>query len=530
LIVQLSQYFQVVIRRKWTILITTVVAVIVVALLSIQAAPVYQATLRLRVVPFGGTARPDYSMLTYFDRLANTYSDILQSNLVTEKAKTQLGLEELPDFQISLISNTELMRLDVQAETPELAQQVANTLGNLLIEQNEVGTSNFTGELSSRLAEMQAEINTLNDELATLQNQVPRNNLRIAEVQRNIRSMEQNYNLTQAQLNQAMINQLAYASSLSILEPAPLPELPSNPSLMRNVVVGVGIGLMGGIALAFVMESLNPRLNSYRQIETVVGAPIVGKIPNIKRQFRNNVFMGDVASSEAFRRLRTNLFVEQENAPLSLLLVTSALPKEGNSTVSMNLALAMAHSGRRVLLVDGDILRPTIHKRFNLSNSVGLSDVLRGSTDFKSAVQKVPGVELDVLSAGPFIPNSSELLSSEATDKLLEVLLLHYEIVIIDGPATLAVTDSTVIAPHMNGVLWVVDQKRADQRAVTTALEHLKSVNAPVLGVVANRVARDQNIRYLSHYYSVSPNGKSGKSETRMKARVPELTNNHKGK
>jgi capsular exopolysaccharide synthesis family protein len=530
--VQLSQYLQVVVRRKWTILITTVVAVIVVALLSIQAAPVYQATLRLRVVPFGGTTRPDYSMLTYFDRLANTYSDILQSNLVTEKAKTQLGLEELPEFQISLVNNTELMRLDVQAETPELAQQVANTLGTLLMEQNQVGTSDFTGELSNRLAEMQAEINTLNDELATLQNQVPRNNLRIAEVQRNIRSMEQNYNLTQAQLNQAMINQLAYASSLSILEPAPLPELPSNPSLLRNVIVGLGIGLLGGITLAFVMESVNPRLNSYRQIEAIVGAPVIGKIPNIKRQHRNNVFIGDPAASEAFRRLRTNLFAEQGNSPLSLLLVTSALPKEGKSTVSANLALAIAHSGRRILLVDGDILRPTIHKRFNLGNSVGLSDVLRGSVEFKSAVQKVPGTELDVLSAGPFIPNSSELLSSEAIDKLLEVLLLHYEIVIIDGPATLAVTDSTVVAPHMNGVLWVVDQKRVDQRTVANALDHLKSVNAPVIGAVANRVARDLNVRYLKHYYdaSLNGNGNNGKPTTRVKARVPELANNHKGR
>lgn len=529
---QLSQYFQVVLNRKWTILITTVVAVVVFVLLSLQAAPVYQATLRLRVVPFGGTTRPDYSMMTYFDRIANTYSDILQSDLVVEKAETQLGLEELPPFQISLVSNTELMRLDVQAETPELAQNVANTLGNLLVEQNQVSSSDFSSELSSRLTEMQDQINALNDELATLQNQVPRNNLRIAEVQRNIRSMEQNYNLTQAQLNQAMINELAYASSLSILEPARLPELPSNPSMARNIVVGLLIGLLGGITLAFVMESLNPRLNSYRQIEAVVGAPVVGKIPNIKRQHRNNVFMGDPASSEAFRRLRTNLFAEQGSSPLSLLLVTSALPKEGKSTISMNLALSMAHSGRRVLLVDGDILNPTIHKRFGLGNSVGLSDVLRGSVEFKAAVQKVQGAELDVLSAGPFIPNSSELLSSEAIDKLLEVLLLHYEIVIIDGPATLAVTDSTVIAPHMNGVLWVVDQKRVDQRTVANALEHLKSVNASVLGVVANRVARDQNARYLKRYYDASLNvaSQNGKPPARVKARVPEVTNNHKGR
>jgi non-specific protein-tyrosine kinase len=530
--VQLSQYFQVLVKRKWIILITTLVAVTVFSLLSLQAPPVYQSTLRLRVVPYSAVERPDYSMLTYFDRLANTYSEILQGNLVTEKAETLLGLEELPPFEISIITNTELMRLDVQADSPELAQTVANTLGDLLIEQNEVGTSDFTSELSITLGEMQNEITALNDELTTLQNQVPRDNVRIAEVQRTLRSMEQNYSLTQSRLNQAMFNQLALASSLSILEPATLAEEPSNASLLRNVVVGAGIGLMGGITLAFVMEALNPRLYSYRQLESVIGAPVVGKIPHIKRQYRNNVFLGDTASAEAFRRLRTNLFAEQGSSPLSLLLVTSALPKEGKSTVSANLALSMAHSGRRVLLVDGDILHPTIYKRFNLNNSVGLSDVLRGAVDFKGALQKVNGAELDVLAAGPFIPNSSELLSSEAIDKLIEVMLLHYEIVIIDAPATLAVTDATVMAPHMNGVVWVVDQQRVDQRTVVNALDHLKSVNAPIIGVVANRVARDLNIRYLKQYYSVSVDGNAKNAKTtRVKARVPEAANgNHKGR
>jgi capsular exopolysaccharide synthesis family protein len=514
--VGLSTYLKVVQRRLWIILLTALVAAAVVAAASARVSATYTASTRLRIVP-NGLAAVDYGAYVYFERLANTYSDILTSDLITEEAEEMLGLEELPDFSIEIIPQTELMRLTVTANDAALAQTVANTLTELLVEQNRnafsADISGIQAVLREQLSELETNLNDLIAEKTALENQVPRLTERIADLERTINTLEQNYDLLQTQYQQTAISQLARANALTVIEPATLPDEPNDANLIRNVVLAGAVGLMGGVALAFILENRNPRLYTSEQLEAVAHAPIIGKIPSIRRGYHNNVFNGDPSASEAFRRLRASLFAGAKNVPMRLILVTSAIPKEGKTTVAANLATAVAQNGRKVLLVDGNMQQPELDRRFRLSSDTGLSDVLREDRKLEEVVQNSDIPNLQLMPAGFALADSAELLHSEELTAFIDRLLHYYDVVIFDGPALLASTDSAVLAPYMSGVLWVIDTEKVDRRVAQFAHEQLESVNANVVGVVANRTTKDESFHWVRHYRSKARPVKAEKHE-----------------
>ncbi|MFF2483244.1 CpsD/CapB family tyrosine-protein kinase [Paenibacillus sp. NPDC058071] len=192
--------------------------------------------------------------------------------------------------------------------------------------------------------------------------------------------------------------------------------------------------------------------------------------------------------SEAYRTLRTNLQYAGADRELQVLMVTSASPKEGKSTTILNLAAAYAQSERKVILVDADLRKPTAHYTFGLSNRSGLSHLLSGQTQLDGLVQPsgIPG--LDVLTAGPLPPNPSELLGSARMDSLLGKLREQYDIVLIDTPPVLAVSDAQVAAAGCDGVLLVVNARTGKRQYALKARNALEFVKAKVVGVVLNEM------------------------------------------
>jgi non-specific protein-tyrosine kinase len=498
--VDLSVYFHIIARQKWVILVTTLVVIGVVAWGSSQTEPTYQAATRLRIVPYSLGA-PDYGSYIYFDRLANTYFDIVNSDTVTDQAKAELGIEKLPNFSIEVIPQTELMRLVVTDTNPELAQSVANTLARILLEQNEASYSDgVQSRLSERIASLESQIDTLTVQYTELSNQIPRDNARLTEVQRTLDALEQNYNLLLTNSNQAVIAEIARASALSMVETAKVPTEPIGPNRVRDIALATMLGVAAGLGLAFLLESFNPRLYSDQQLESTTKAPVIARIPSIKRAFRNDVFAGDRIASEAFRRLRTHFFAQISETPLRFLLVTSSIPGEGKTTVSTNLALSIAQSGRSVLLIDGNMQGPVLHNRYQLSNLAGLSSVLSGKAKLSDCVQWSNKTMLYVLCAGPANDTSSELLSSDQFYKLLDEAVQTYEVVIFDGPPILASADSLIIAKQTSGVLWVIDRSKIDQNTLAYTREQLDQVGAHVIGTIANRVSNDKNTQWGRRY------------------------------
>lgn len=193
------------------------------------------------------------------------------------------------------------------------------------------------------------------------------------------------------------------------------------------------------------------------------------------------------ASAEAFRTLRTNIQYSSIDKKVQVVCITSAGPGEGKSTVGSNLAVVMAESGKRTLLIDCDLRKPTIHKAFDLSNSAGLSDLLAGKTVFEKAVHESGIENLQVLTSGTRTPNPSEILSSSKMKKFITALRTIYDFIIIDTPPVLLVTDAQLLAECSDGYLLVLASGQVDKEAAAKAQSLLEKVDAKILGAVLNK-------------------------------------------
>lgn len=205
--------------------------------------------------------------------------------------------------------------------------------------------------------------------------------------------------------------------------------------------------------------------------------------------------------AESFRTLRTNLYSSAAESPVNVLLITSVGPQDGKSVVASNLGVVIAQAGGSVLIVDGDLRNPTMHKMFNLDNSQGLTSLLLQDLDLKEAAQSTEIDGVWVVPSGPIPPNPSELLVSQKMKTFLEKVSLQYDTVILDAPPVIAVTDASVLAPLVDGVVLVVKAGSSRIDMVKEAKQQLEKVNARIIGVVLNEVKmRGEDYRYYSYY------------------------------
>ncbi|WP_419893020.1 CpsD/CapB family tyrosine-protein kinase [Oceanobacillus kimchii] len=223
------------------------------------------------------------------------------------------------------------------------------------------------------------------------------------------------------------------------------------------------------------------------------------KLSNINNKMRHLITKINPRSpiSEQYRTIRTNLQFASVDHEIRSILLTSAGPSEGKSITTANLAIVYAQQGKRVLLVDADLRKPTIHYTFRLDNLRGLSNILVGETSMQDAVESSDVENLDLISCGPIPPNPSELLGSKRMQFFIEEAKQHYDVVIFDMPPVLAVTDAQVMSNFVDGAILVVRSKRTENEAANKALEALESVNANVLGAVLN----DRDKKDANYYY-----------------------------
>lgn len=227
--------------------------------------------------------------------------------------------------------------------------------------------------------------------------------------------------------------------------------------------------------------------------------------------------------AEAYRTLRTNIQFSSFDYKVKTIVITSSGPAEGKTTTSCNLAIATAQSGKRTILLDCDMRNPKIHKVFEISNQVGLSDVLIGETNFYEAVQKSEIENLYVLPSGTKPPNPAELLSSEKMNKFLETLKETHDYVIIDTPPIIMVTDAQILSKYADGCLLVIASTETDKNAAIKAKDLLEKVEAKILGVVLNKL--DTNRKgYYGHYYNKYYGKDGGKHVKKEKKKFRDKT------
>lgn len=293
-----------------------------------------------------------------------------------------------------------------------------------------------------------------------------------------------------------------------VSEPAELPSAPVSPNVERNVVIGLALGLLLGMAYAVARHVIDRRVRSSEDVEAL-GSSTVAAIPDLGKGPHDLVVSargkGTTAlAAEAFRQLRTNLSYMAVDNPPNAIVVTSPKQSEGKTTVSSNLAAAIAVSGRTTTLVDADLRRPRVASALGLDGEVGLSDVLAGKVSLDEALVPHPEIEgLRILASGAQPPNPSELLGSQAMRSLIETLG-ERGMVILDAPPLLPVTDAAVLATAADGALVTVTAGRTLDHELATTLGRLEQVNAKVLGVILNRVSRKNagsSTYYGTEYY-----------------------------
>ncbi|MBF4565336.1 polysaccharide biosynthesis tyrosine autokinase [Plantibacter sp. VKM Ac-2876] len=299
---------------------------------------------------------------------------------------------------------------------------------------------------------------------------------------------------------------------LTIVEPASPPRSPVAPNVLQNLAVGVLTGLALGVGITLLIEVLDTRLRGRSAIEKLTDTSILGAF-HTEPTDAAQLILGSTESysrrAESFRQLRTHLQFVSIDGGLRSVMVTSSVPGEGKSTTAANLALVLAEAGNAVLLVDADLRRPRQHEMFGLEDAVGLTTVLTGRISLGDASQAVDGAgRLAVLTSGELPPNPSELLGSAAMERALSEMERAYDVVVIDTPPLINVSDPTALSTLASGVLLVASADgRLHRDQLRQSLENLSFVQAKLLGVVLNRleVARGEQSSSYAYYHRTAP-------------------------
>jgi len=320
------------------------------------------------------------------------------------------------------------------------------------------------------------------------------------------------YNALLQRLKEVEVTEGIKASNIQVIDKAEVPLYPDEPRPMRNLLLAIVVGLLGGVGLAFVQENLDSSLKSPEDVEKYLLLPTLGIVPTI-RQRKSNGTRPEVSAelvaheepmshaAESLRTLRAALFLATASGPPSRLIVTSARPQEGKSCVAANLAVSLSQMGKRVVLVDADLRRPRLHRIFDVEISPGVSNYLTGSRPLPELLRKTAVPSVDLVASGPVPPNPAELLDSERMRLLLEELERRYDFVLLDSPPTLGFADVPLLSRFAGSVLLVVRSGETPRKIARRAGDYLLRLQAKVLGVVLNDVAADRPGYYYYDYY-----------------------------
>lgn len=296
-------------------------------------------------------------------------------------------------------------------------------------------------------------------------------------------------------------------SNIEIIDQAFPPVSPSRPNVTLNVVLGLVLGLVGGIALAFGLEYLDKTFKSPDEVEQYLGVKLLGVLPILQNESGSEtrdtfVFRNPNSTiAECVRSMRTKLMIGSADMGLHTVLVTSASPREGKSTVVVSLAITMALANQRTLIVDTDLRRPRLHHVFGVPLGKGVTSILDGTTTYEESILPTDVPNLFFLPAGPIPPNPAELMGGNQMEQLLAELERRFDFIVMDSPPCIAVTDAVVLGHKIDGVIFVIKQESTTKEAAREALRRLSDIRERLLGCVINQVDIDRNTYGYKYYY-----------------------------
>jgi len=539
---ELRRYIALVLHWLWLIILGTVLAAGTAYVVNKLTTPVYRATTTL-VINQSSSYTPvtDYTSLLTSQQLAKTYVELIKKTPTLSAVIANLKLDLTPPqllgkLTVSAVANTTLLTISVDDENPKNAQALADEIARVFVSQIRDAQHERFGSsednLSQAMKQLQDNIATTQKSLSDARAAATVNSAEIARLDSTVVQYQTSYSNLLKSYEDLRATEARMADSLYVAEPADLPKSPIRPQTFTNTLLAAVVGAMLAVGVVFLIEYLDDTVKSHDDIEAL-GASSVGTVGRIVLQNATDklVVARDPRSpiSEGFRALRTNIQFSSIDKPVRVLLVTSASPGEGKTTIAANLAVALAQSGQRVALIDADLRRPSVHRILGISNSVGLTNALLQTGGLDGTLLSTEFENLQSMVSGPLPPNPAELLGSERIGKVLEELRHKVDWVILDTPPCLVVTDAAVLARRADGVLVVSRVGSTRRQALKEALQLLEQVGVKVVGVVMNQVSARRNSYYdygskNRYYYYYS--SKTGEKEKRRRGgRLAELLN-----
>ena len=433
-------------------------------------------------------------------------------------------------------------------QTKKLTREIEQTKVKLAGEVLRVAEGETLGDPMSRLADLskeslgleidiqtdstrEASLQTVLDSYDRQMERLPNKELLLLRLTRSQQVNDNIYRLLLERFEEARITEAGQIGNVRVIDTAKEPRSPIKPRRFQNLLLALIVGLTLGGGLAFFTESLDRSIKNPEEAEALLGIPVIGLIPSIGdldgkfKGTRNEIelistrlvtqFVPRSPVAEAYRTVRTNLSFSRPDNPPRTILVTSAVPQEGKTTTTANLAITLAQMGGKTLIVDSDLRRPAIRKVFNLESKEGLTDYLIGKGALDALIRTTDIPNLYILPAGQIPPNPSEVLGSQRMKELVAELSRRFEMVFFDSPPVVAVTDAAVLSRYTDGVVLVVQSGATDREAVARAKTLLGNVQANLLGLVLNNIRIEStygsyHYRYYYHYYD-SEDGKKRK-------------------
>jgi succinoglycan biosynthesis transport protein ExoP len=413
----------------------------------------------------------------------------LLNTLRTQRSTTQT---QLAQNTVEYGANHPIVR-QLKAELVELDRQIDIEQSRLLVQAKQQYNAALSNEkmTNDALEGQKSDAYKLRDDL-----------VQYTIKQREFESNRTLYEGLLQRLRAAGVQAGLESSEIDIVDSAMMPTSPNITPKSTLILAAMAVGLLAGVLLAFVLESLDTGLRSIAEIEAITELPSLAIIPRSRRISSETAEKLTVAQrnisvltqpkshfAESFRSLRTSLLLSTAGHPPKLIVVTSATPSEGKTTTATNLAAVLAQRDTRVLLIDSDLRRPTVHHRFGITGKTGLTTILTGTSTLDEAIHRIPEIpNLDILPSGPVPPFPTEMLSSETMTALLHRVAGLYDHIVLDSPPILSVTDGVILARQADAVALVVRHGKSSKHVVRRARDLLVRSGAPVTGIVLNAV------------------------------------------
>ena len=435
----------------------------------------------------------------------------LQSQITQIESQINLLQQDIDNASTANVQE-QIQHIDAQIE-PLVAEKVA-------LQQQIAELPAYVVENKKLIAEKQARLDEIEPLLTTYQE--IRTNLQVlgqpidsatnadsvlTQMRRTMELYQQIYLNLLNNLEAVRLAKLQNSPTVAQIEPAVQPLKPIRPNVLNNILLSGVLGILLAAGIAFLVEYLDDTVKGIAEIEEGAGAHVIGFVALLDdKEVSNQVYVQKhprSSVSEAFRSVRTNLDYAQVSRNIKTILVTSSSPNEGKSTISTNLAAILSQGDKKVILLDADMRKPSLHKFFGLTNRVGLTNIFRNQISIASAERKIDSMfDFTVITSGNLPPNPSELLASSRMDDILEDLKKQADYIIIDSPPTI-ITDSQILAAKVDAVILVAIPSQTKVADIIGAAEQIKKVNGNLIGFIFNKVTK-KNARYSYkgyHYY-----------------------------